>query len=128
MQMLRFTTDESEFRECDCTALYAQRNGVYILYGYLNPESEYHDSDDSEAVKAYELFGEIYADEFAAETELNSAFLEYCREFGVTFHNDIPALRECFNNWADSLNRDGVICDDSASDLNLSDELENKLT
>lgn len=44
--------------------------------------------------------------------DLNEALAEsFWRTFGDIFGEDEPMLREEFNNWTDSLRKDGHLCD-----------------
>lgn len=69
--------------------------------------------------KTYTIFGRVYeeSESILAERALTASFLETWADTGIDHGNDGAAWRESFNNWADSLCRDGQICDAAYNDL-----------
>ncbi len=68
---------------------------------------------------AYIVFGREFEDceSILAERYLNQFFSEFCDDLGIDYGDDGAAWRECFNDWTDSANSNGDICDAAYSDL-----------
>jgi hypothetical protein len=69
--------------------------------------------------KTFTIFGREFeaAESILAERHLTKCFLDMCAEFGIDHGDDSAAWREDFNNWTDSLNRNGDICDSAYDSL-----------
>jgi hypothetical protein len=69
--------------------------------------------------KTYTVFRREFdeSESILAERYLNQFFSAFCDDCGINFGHDGAAWRECFNNWTDSANRNGDICDSAYSDL-----------
>lgn len=65
----------------------------------------------------YEISGKGFDDKDSAERFLTALFVDMCFDLEIDLGNDSAAWRESFNNWTDSLHRDGLICDSSVNDL-----------
>lgn len=67
--------------------------------------------------KTYNICGRDVEGESNAESHLSALFLDMCVDCEIDFDDDSVAWRECFNNWTDMLNKDGLLCDAGYSDL-----------
>lgn len=65
----------------------------------------------------YVICGRAYEGAEESERVLSSLFFDMCRDLGIDCGQDSAAWRECFNDWTDALNKDGLICDAAYNDL-----------
>lgn len=65
----------------------------------------------------YEMWNKEFDDSNDAGRFLTAMFNNMCQDCGIDYRDDSAAWRECFNDWTDCLNKDGIICDESYQDL-----------
>lgn len=130
MEMLVNNATEEETSLAEATPLYplgASEDDEVVAWQTF--ECAIWDASDVETVTMYRVGDRTwYPDDIAeAEQHLTDMFWETFLgdndpEVRELFKRDKPALRETFNNWTDSLHKDGEMCDDAASNLCLASE------
>lgn len=122
MKMLQSVTIGDECKFEDATELFLVKDGQNILCGYLFDDGTYRDSGEVYSFTAYEIRGVQFDDISEADEILRAEFWDSLSpELKAQFESDGPMRREAFNNWTDSLCKDGEICDDTYDECSLED-------
>lgn len=67
--------------------------------------------------KKYNICGKSVEGIRNAERHLTALYDDMCHDIEIDYGKDSAAWRECFHNWKDSLNRNGLLCDAACNDL-----------
>lgn len=80
------------------------------------PDGERYPKADCTEETCYKVFDRVVDTIEEADEILRPMFYDILRDAGVTVGADEIADNEGYNNWTDSLCKDGSICDDTYND------------
>ena len=107
--------DDENYNADECLELFAK--GGSTVYAYEMPDGTLALIEDTTEETVFQVFGRDFdeSDSPLAERFLTETFWA---NFGRDSYGDDEVMRnEDFNNWTDSLCKNGDICDDSYNEL-----------
>jgi len=118
MKIIRNLTTGDFWLEADCTPLIAaashDADPHRAVLAYITTDGDAATADDEvEVVTVYRVNDTLHDNIDDASAALSGMFDEMCAELRADYGNDTIARNEDFNNWTDTLCKDGEICDDT---------------